>query len=401
MRPSRDDRRPALAAAIAGNALPVVGVALLDWSLAAVVVLYWLELGALLWWASVRALLAQRPSELPADLLLVGAARRKRGGPTLPRTGFTVQVQHLPVLAALVPVLVVLWLFTGALAVGGLAGATPGEGIALGDEAATTVLLGALGVFVSRGVATARYVLDGDYTDVNAQLALRSALWPILVTGLALGAAGAAATASDAGVVLMVAIVAVKFAFDLVDVYRDRLRAFDEASVLSFGWATDPPAWTPVDGALDGPVETVRPRRLAVLASGVARGCSRFGPLFLVVLFSLLSAALLVVGAVDAALFVGTGATAILLLFGTAGALDHAIRYGTVEYRVAGDVVGHDRLLGEPLWRLPAWRVAGATVERTLADRLFGTVTVVVDTGEEEVRLVHLPDAAAVGASAA
>ena len=56
-----DRRRVALLAAVSTNAAPLVGVVALDWSVIALLTVYWIDLGASLGFATVRGALAQRP----------------------------------------------------------------------------------------------------------------------------------------------------------------------------------------------------------------------------------------------------------------------------------------------------------------------------------------------------
>ena len=94
-------------------------------------------------------------------------------------------------------------------------------------------------------------------------------------------------------------------------------------------------------------------------------------------------------------LFVGgVPALALLLLLAVLGAVHDAIRFGWLTYRVGDDgVVGVDRLFGRAQWRVPAWKVERADVERTLADRLVGTETLVVSHDDREIRITNVPDA--------
>ncbi|USZ67920.1 DUF6498-containing protein [Halorussus salilacus] len=395
MAPSRRRRLLGLVSAAAANLLPLVGVAFWGWSLGALVAVYWFELGVLLGWAVVRAVFAQRPSEFSNDALLVTAAEHKRGGLSVPGTHILVRVQHLPALALLVPVLALLWLFVGAVVLAGLE-RTAGGGPLVPPRAHATVGVGVLGVVASQSVSTvSEYFLSRRYREVNAQMALQSALWPILVTGVVLMVGTAAVRATESGLVLLGLLVGTKLLFDLAGVYRDRLRAFDERTRLDFGWAYDPPEWPSVDGH-SGPAETVRPEALAVAADGVVRGFASVGAVLLVALLTVAALGFGLSGAGDAAGFFGAVAAALASAFALAGVADRAIRYLPMEYRVDGDVVGYDRLLGEPQWRVPAWKVARAEPERTGVDRLFGTETLEIDHDDRTVRLVHLPDAAAV-----
>jgi hypothetical protein len=100
-------------------------------------------------------------------------------------------------------------------------------------------------------------------------------------------------------------------------------------------------------------------------------------------------------GAPETAWVVGAGAGGLLVLFATLGVFDRAIRSLGMEYRVGRDVVGYDQLFGRAQWRVPGWKFERCVPERTLADRLFGTATLVVEHDGREIRVPHVPDAAA------
>lgn len=389
-------RRRELASAVATNLLPLVGVAFWGWSIAALVLLYWLELGSLLWWSTVRAVFAQRPSENFGDQLLLGATRYKRGGPSIPRTNLTIQVQHLPILTLTLPVLVLIWLFAGALSIGAIDASAATNGLET-ERATLTLGLGAVGIFVGNGLSTvSKYFFGREYEEVNAQMALKTVMSPMMVLTLVLFFTVGIVSAGVTGGVLVVAIVGVKFFFDLVNVYRDRLRAFDERDAIEFGWAYDPPEWPEVDSELSEPVETVRPKVLAVLANGPFHGLVRPAPAFFLGIFLLGSLAMVALGALEAALLFATAFAIVFCVFSLAGVADESIRHLTMEYRVAGDVVGYDRLLGESQWRVSERELAAAEREASHIDRLLGTETLVVERDDRTIRLVHLADADAV-----
>ena len=67
--------------------MPFVGVAVLGWSPAALVAVYWVDLGV----AALRALFARRPPDHESDLLVLGAFRHGRGGLSVPRTALHVR----------------------------------------------------------------------------------------------------------------------------------------------------------------------------------------------------------------------------------------------------------------------------------------------------------------------
>ncbi|WP_336136890.1 DUF6498-containing protein [Natronomonas amylolytica] len=386
-------RRPELLAALLTNAAPLVGVAFFGWSLAAILLVYWFELGVMLVLAAVRALFAQLPPQHPSDGLVVGATRHKRGGLSVPWTATEIQVAHLPVLVVAVPAFGAVWFVAGGVGFAGLDAA----GVAFSEENAAAGLA-IIGAAVGRSIETLYgYFLVGRHHEVNAQLALRTAVWPILVVGMVLFFGGAGVAAGVPPVALLGGVVCVKLLLDLASVYRDRLEAFDERTYISFGWATDTPAWPAIDEELSEPVEVVRPRPAGVLLGGVGRGL-RSPAVALSGIVGLL-AVLLTLASGDLTLLwiFGGVALVVLVVLAAVGVLDRAIRYLTMEYRVGDDlaVLGYDRLLREPQWRVPTWKVEAADARETVADRLLGTETLVVSHDNRTIRIPAVPDAEA------
>jgi len=381
-------RRTRLVAALAANALPLVGVFALGWSLAALVVVYWMELGVGLVLAAVRALFARRPPEHDRDTLVLGALGGKRGGVPVPLTGLRVHVASVPVLVALVPVFGAAWFVTGGVALAGVEAAAPGD--PFDDAAFGTATAGVLVAVAVRVVETLRYFRDGDHDTDSVQSALQTAALPVLVVGLALAGSGAAALAGAPAAVVLTAVVLAKSALDVGAAYRDRV-----VDALPTADQSAPAEWSPVETALSGPVRTVRPRPAAVLVDGALRGLRTEAAAFVTVLAVLAAAGAVFAGSLRLLLVVGGLAGAVLAGLAALGVLDRALRYLPMEYRAGGDVVGYDRLLRTAQWRLPGWTVARCDPERTAVDRLFGTRTLVVEHDGRTVRLPHLDAAAA------
>jgi hypothetical protein len=401
-------------AVVVANALPLVGVVALGWNLAALVICYWFELGILTFWALVKALFAGRPSEFDEDPLVAGALASKRTAIPVPLTGLGIQLSTLPVLAVAVPLLAFVWFFAGVTTVGvvGTAAADP--------DSLVWVILAAFGIFLGEGASTVvEYGYRQGYREHSAQTAIQGVFFrgavigvggmvTAMVVGLGAGSVSPddSITAVDPSVVggpMLVGIVLVKFAFDLGGLYRDRLVAFDESSYFDLGWAYEPP----VEEAIE-PVEPVatrvRPTAAGRLLGGLSVANVRRHPGALAVGgFVLLFAAIFAMGqAWDVvALLVAVS------LVVPAGLLtiDHWLRYGGVEYRVAGrgeaDVerdgggdalVAHDRLFRTRLWRIEPWDESGIRVERGRLHRWLGTTTVVLERSEGDRRLPHLRD---------
>lgn len=88
----------------------------------------------------------------------------------------------------------------------------------------------------------------------------------------------------------------------------------------------------------------------------------------------------------------GVGQAVLVAAFAMLGVADRLVRSVWMEYRIGPDVIGHDRLLGGDLWRVPGRTVRRCEPQRTVADRLFGTVTYRVEHDGETYRLPHVPE---------
>ncbi|MFC7174454.1 DUF6498-containing protein [Haloplanus litoreus] len=275
-----DSPSPETIAVIVANALPLVGVVALGWDLAALVFLYWFELGIISFWALVRAVFAGRPSEFDSEPLIAGALASKRTEISIPCTELGIRISTLPVLAVAIPILTLVWFFAGVTTVGVVGPET------LDPSALEMVTLASLSIFLSEGASTLiEYFYRHGYREHSAQTAIQGSFMRGAVIGIGglvtatfvgLGtdsvSSDAPITAVDPTVVgppLLVGIVLVKFSFDLGGLYRERLVAFDEASYFELGWAYEPPSDETIE-----PVEPVtdrlRPSISARLFGGVS-----------------------------------------------------------------------------------------------------------------------------------
>ncbi|SDY08448.1 DUF6498-containing protein [Halopenitus persicus] len=389
-------------AVIVANTLPLVGVVALGWDLAALVFLYWFELGILSFWALVKAAFAGRPSEFDSDPLIGGALARKRTAIPVPFTELGVRFSTLPVLAVAIPVLTLVWFFAGVTTVGVIGPETPEP------DALVMVTLSAFGIFLSEGASTSlEYFYRGGYRDHSAQTAIQDVFMRAAVIGVGglltatfVGLAADSVASDDpitavdptlVGFPILVGIVLVKFSFDLGGLYRDRLAAFDAASSLELGWAYEPPSDDPIEPVSDVDAR-LRPTLAGRLVGGLSPAHVRRHPGALAVGgFLLLISMLFLMGEVWDIVLVLVGAGFIVPM----GLLtiDYGLRYGGVEYRISEEeIVAYDRLFRTRLWRIEPWDEHGVRVER---DRLHGwlkTSTVVIERADRELRLPHLED---------
>ncbi|WP_096394654.1 DUF6498-containing protein [Halorubrum trapanicum] len=392
-------RRPRALSVAVANLLPLVGVVALGWNAAALMTLYWFELGIASLWAVVRALFAGRPSEIEREVLLSGPLAQRRLGLSIPRTDLQVRFSSLLVLPIAAPILAVVWGVVGTLTVGVVVeeGTVP--------TVVDTVALATLALFVGEGATTlVEYFGRGEYRDHSAQTALTGvfargaavflgALFTVTVVAVATLEGDTPISALDPsaiGLPLLLGIVAVKAAFDLGGLYGDRLAAFDESQALDLGFSYDPPAAEPVDGSLAAPVETVRQPPRARIAGALTTPLGHPGLWYLAALPALGAALFAIGGKWGAAAALAAAAVALPLV---PAAIDHELRHGLVEYRAGDDaLVARDRLSGATLWRVEAWDETDLRVERSGLDRRLDTETVAIELRDDEYRIPGVAD---------
>ncbi|WP_336330126.1 DUF6498-containing protein [Haloarcula sp. CGMCC 1.2071] len=398
-----NSRRTELLSTIVSNSLPVVGVGLFDWNAAALLFLYWFELGVDSVWALVRAVFAGRPPDIETSALLMGPLADRQFALSVPRTDLRIYLTTLLALPITVLILAVVWLFTGALLIGPLPEPS--------TETVTGVLLATVGIFVLTGVSTARnYFYNGEYRKHNSTTAFRG-LFPRIVTVflggiLTLALITAATEGPEAelgsldptvvGLPLVLMVVCFKFTSDLLGVYSDRLAVYFKSYDEEHGWQTAPPKARSIDGTLTDAPERVRPVRWGRVIGGLLRLPYHPGSLFLGGM-GLLVAVLFAIGSAwDIVAVIVLASVSILALL---LCLDQLLRYGTIEYRIdpdAGALVAYDRLFGTALWRIESREESGLRLEQTPLDSLLGTETVTIEHADGEYILPHLPDAASV-----
>ncbi|GCF16125.1 hypothetical protein Harman_40600 [Haloarcula mannanilytica] len=400
---TENSRRTELLSISVANVLPVIGVILLDWSAAGLLLLYWLELGIDSVWALVRSLFAGRPPEIETDSVLVGALAARQYSLSVPRTGLRVYLTTVVVLPLTVLIIASAWLFTGALLVGPLP--EPASDTIAGVTAA------AIGIFISTGVLTVRnYFYNGEYRRHNSQTAFRGLLFRmvtvvfggiltiVLVTAATEGpeAELGALDPAAVGLPLLLMIIGFKFVSDYLGVYSDRLAIYFKSYDQEYGWQEAPSRAKSVDWTHTNQFERVRPTRWGRILGGPVRFPQHPGLLYVVGL-GLLVAVLFAIGgawSIVATISIASFGIPVLLL-----CFDQVFRYGTIEYRVDSDesaIIAYDRLFDTALWRIESWDETGLRVAQTPVDSLLGTETVTIEHADGEYTLPHLPDSSSV-----
>lgn len=368
-----------LLAVVAGNLLPLVGVAVWEWSLASLLLVYWLEALTTALLASIKALFAKQGSpELPGvqrlpDLRAKRGGLRLRGWPPIYPRNVPFAVSILSVWAVTVlPVSLLAWVSLD------LAPTLSGG------------LLVALAALVASHLADFRvdYIGAERYTDVSARELTRTpaqqALVLLCVLPFTMGEAAS-------GVVLLGGIVLAK---TTAEAYRFYIDHMGQPLVAITDWLKEsalietepiqepPPELALPEAPVDGRVETDTTAVVLGSVTNVMLGLFSRGGILL--------ASLIVFGiTIGSPLVVGLGAAALLAIVAV-GVLSRWLRFGTIEYqRRDHEIVAYDRLLAEPQWIAPVYG-DDVKVQNAIPDRLLGTGTLTLSTPDDDRERVTL-----------
>lgn len=387
--------RRTLAGVALADILPLVGIVLLDWGLAHLLVVYWVEVtvgglrrtleatfagrrGAAEDWAAIDSLWGGRSPFY--------SLRGKRGGfrlhPALPPT----YPRSFPRVLDLGRGTIGLSFFSGV----GLWVVTAGSGVF-----AESLLVAGMTTLAREGVAFADHVRSRDYRELVPQsiLTARSllegvALAVVVVWGVALDRSP---TESPEFVFVLVYLVRVGF-----DAYSavGRSERFDplDPSEADFEDAGDE-EWPPVAVPEEDPTDVFRTDRRAVRLGAVVGGVlgmlnpRRFAAAALPAFFGYVA---------GGTTWAAVGASAVVAAFVACTLAERDLRWGHLEYRVHEDsVVCYDRLLDEPQWRVERRRVTDATDRSNPLERRLGVSSVSLERrGDAETRTLRFLDAA-------
>lgn len=276
-------RRTELLGVIVSNAFPVVGVLALDWSAASLLLLYWFELGIDAFWALVRAVFAGRPPDIKSGGLLLGPLAARQPILPIPRTDLRIHFATVVGLPFTIPLVGGAWLFAGAV----LIGPVPEPS----SDTIGSVILASIGICLATGATTVRtYFFNGEYRKHNARTAFGGLLFKIitvfftgLLTIMFVGAATEGPEAAIAtidptavGLPLLLVIVGLKFTFDYLGVYHDRLDVYFKSYDQEYGWQQPPSEPDSIKRTLPNTPHRIRPSPWGRILGG--RSASRIIP---------------------------------------------------------------------------------------------------------------------------
>lgn len=369
----QSDSRIRVGRALLANLVAVVGVAVLGWSAAALLVVYWVEAAVVTLRGVFQALFARHEPGKTAITSLPGQTwDEKRGGVSLGPLP-PIYPRNVSVVLSGLGALAIFWPLAG----GGVAATVD----AAGGVPVGTVALAVVGVVAGNVLGAADYFRNRRYTDCTP----RSVVPARYVFGLfVLGIGGLyALQRAAAPAVVLIAAASAKLLVDLL------VAGFDSEDRLG-DWAGESLEREMPDGE---PIATVRTDRRSLRLRATA-----LTPLFLIappyVVFSLVAAL--------AGVFAGwqtgvatLGVAVVVVALGRVVGAD--VEHGHLEYRVYPTrLVAYDTLLDAPQWVIERRTIENVTVASGVLDAVGRDArTVVVSTYGDDRRLqaVEHPEA--------
>lgn len=374
---------------VTANLAPLAGVSVWDWGVLGMLAFYWLEMGSVILWSSLKTLFARVPQEY-GDYVPLRGIPYKRGGISIRENAVVYPRNLVTVFAA--GALAVIWAVYGFLTFGMAGGSSPVWAPA-DPFVVTTVLLGAVGTFVGHGLSVwLDYLAERQYEAITPGVLLRQPLGYYVGMG-AVFAFAPRVRFSDVLYPVTIALVTVHLALAAVDHYRahnDRPRRLTERL---FG--DNAASWDSVEVPDDEPQFKTETSPRTSLAAGVIRGLSYPRLLVAYVLFGLLAAGLLAGGE-------GGVWTTLGLLSFTLGpllavsvgvtVLDYWIGYRHMEYQLYDRaIVGYDTWLDQPQWAVEYTNIDEVVERRGLVGRICGTSTVLLRSDDNRTLRLTRP----------
>jgi hypothetical protein len=375
MRVIQSDAPTRVAKAILANFVVFVGVVVLEWSVGALLVIYWVEAAVVTVRGAVQGLFAQHQPEDTAITSLPGQSwDEKRGGvsfgpfpPVYPR--------NIHVVLSGLFAMLIFWPIAGSIVV--VAVESSSGGIPAGSLA-----LAVFGVIASHVIGIGEYFWTTQYADWSVRSAMSgSYVLGVFVLGIG-GLYALDAIGQTAPVGILIVATTVKL---LVDLSRGALGFGLGSSLSPADWADESVERQVPDGDPIAVFETDR-RSLLIRAPGLT-------PLILIAPpYAILPLFAGVIG-----LFVSTQAGVVTLSAATAlvaggRVIGVDVERGHLEYQVyPHQIVAYDTLLETPQWTVQRKTIEKIAINSSICDLIRpGAPTVIISTYGDDRRLYAL-----------
>ncbi|WP_229111357.1 DUF6498-containing protein [Halapricum desulfuricans] len=393
-----DAASPTALPAVVGNLVPIAGVLALDWSPAAVLLVYQAELAAIFLWTILKVPFAykrpnnmiERPNSIIGDDSAVfRPIQQKRGSISIPGPLPPLYPRNVPTL------IVALVLTPFALAIAFVAFSLTRPEIT--EAAAGAFIVGGIVVFVARGIETWReYFRGAGYREHSPRSVLLTPFKYFLIVGIVFLAFFVLESVIEVNAIIgaerAVLLLAVgKLGYDIRSwrVQRDdERRSLFERLYGSAATEIEP---TPVEIPGGEPVRRVSMNRGMALIDALVHGLLFWFRVPAIFAWLVVGYGILTSNATIALVGLGIG-----VAVSVPRIVARYVRYGTVEYRCYDDaIVVYDTLLEEPQARMDDHAVTDATASTGWLDRLFGTKTLsfeVMDHGDGPDGRLFVPE---------
>lgn len=371
---------------VAGNLLPIVGVAFFGWSPTALLLVYQAELAAICIWTIVKIPFAyKRPNNALEDRTqILGPLQQKRGAVEVPGPFPPVYLRNVPTLliaVVLTPVIVGLAFLVFALT-------RP----TVTEPDAAAFLLGGTAVFFTRGIETSReYFRATGYCEHSPRSLLLVPFKYLVVVGLLfmafLGLESTVGTTAMLDLERAVLLLAVgKLIYDMraIRLKRDDDRRSLFSRLYGSKQTEIPPE--PVETPTGDPTLRMSIDRKASVIDAVVHGLA-----YLIGTVGFVTMVIVGFGVLTShrgIVLIGLGLGG---FFATLRAVTRYLRYGTLEYHCYTDtLVAYDRLLCEPQAKVEHHAVSGISLSEGRLDRLLGTASLEFDVSSSEDTTIQL-----------
>lgn len=247
------------------NLLPLVGLTYWDWDLRTLQILYWLEIGSMLFWSFVRGLFAERVYEF----VMRGRVRdrfdgynNKRGGISFVNRLPPIYPRNIPSLAMNIFMIGTFLLLFGFFV---LDFGIPGWRDIV-QPTTVSVLSIAFAVFITRGLAFNVYLTEQQYETCSVVPANRQLLEYV---GVMVVLTWVATTETDAASTLFILLVGVKLVYELLRHRPGKLHSWDNPVARLLGLDAHFPEPDHFDSPTSDPTSETTPNLRDVSLAGI------------------------------------------------------------------------------------------------------------------------------------
>lgn len=381
------------------NLLPLAGLLYWKWNLVSLQALYWLEIGIMLFWTSVRGMFAERVFDFKMRErvnIRFDGFNNKLGGVRFVDGLPPLYPRNFPSLAMNVSIIGGFSLLFGFFI---LDFGVPGWREVVQPTAVSVVVV-ALVAFIARGLTVYVFLAERQYETCSVAPLNRQLLEYVGVVGFFIWVA---TTDTDTSATLFGLLVGTKFVYELLRHRPGTLHTWDNPITRFFGIVPNFPGPDRLDSPTGDPTTEASPDLQTVFLAGIPPAAFNSLMVPYWVLFIILSIVNILVIVESGVMFgpniwilipMGIVTIYVFLTFFPLKLAEYIVQYGPMSYRIYDEeIVGYDWWLDEPQWRVSFDGISDVSRRAKFTDRFLGTRTIDLETENgRELSLAHLSD---------